>query len=530
MAPAWIALGLLALAQPLHRTEGRVLQATATRVYLDAGADDGLAPAAEVIFHRAGAEVARCRLETVAARSSACGAHGVHPGDLFALPGRPTHEPPRLLAPLTAPEALQAQGAVLAAAPIPLVSFTPPERAAREARPGLVEVDLTEVAWFASGATSFTGTRAGINVRDLDVGLGMRLDVDAQAIRWSSRPSDPAPRFRPKDASQLYVWQASLSRDAWREGFTVSAGRVLPWRIPGATILDGATAGWRAGSWEVGGFAGLVPDPMTLGIATDRSTAGGYWGWEHAFSREVSLRDEGRLAVVRSPELGTRFEGETLAAARLGRALDLSGSIRVGVGGDVKVPGDLDAARLEAATRPVEHVRLAGWLAYDGLAPPKDTEPMVYPGHSRRAEASASWEQPNVRITALGGVAKDLSSGLDRSWVGPVLDLPRLLFGRGGVSLGYLEELGWSKGRSAWLQAIYRPWERLRLIARASWSHAADYALMQDEVGGTLGAAVDLGRIFSARLTMTGRMPIQGGEGGSTPSGGTVLATLAAQY
>ena len=66
----------------------------------------------------------------------------------------------------------------------------------------------------------------------------------------------------------------------------------------------------------------------------------------------ASLRDEGRLAVVRSPELGTRFEAETLAAATLGRALWLSGSARFGLGGDAQAPGKLDAARYSITPPP----------------------------------------------------------------------------------------------------------------------------------------------------------------------------------
>jgi hypothetical protein len=174
---------------------------------------------------------------------------------------------------------------------------------------------------------------------------------------------------------------------------------------------------------------------------------------------------------------------------------------------------------------------LAGWLAYDGLEVPAEAEPMVAPGHSRRAEASATWSQGSAfRLTLLGGTAKDLQTGLDRSWVGPMLDLPRLLFARGGISLGYLEELGWSDGRSAWVQAVGRPWSRLRLLARVSWSHAAALAVMQDEFGVSLGAVADLTRALSLRLTVNTRGALAGGEGGSAQGGSSVFATLAARY
>jgi hypothetical protein len=523
-----VALALFLQAGAAQRSDGKVLQATAARAYLDAGADDGLAPGADVIFHRAGAEVGHCKLEEVAARSAACAVRGVRAGDSFPLPGRAAQEGPKLLPPPTAPEAIEAQARLVAAAPIATVEYKAKPRPEQPRRAPLAAVELAEVAWVSTSASAFTGTRASVGLRDAEIGFGLRANLDAQAIRWSSRPD---PRFRPKDDSQLYIWQAAVSRDPGLDGAALSVGRVMAWRIPGATILDGAVAGWRLPWLEVGAFGGLVPDPSTLALATDRSTGGGYWVLDHAISKGFAIHDEGRLAVVATPELGTRFEAETMAAARMGRAFDLTGSVRLGFGGDVQAPGSVDAARLELSVRPVTHLRLAGWLAYDGLEAPVDAEPMVHPGHSRRAEASATWSQGGaVRVTLLGGAAKDLQTGLDRSWVGPVVDLPRLLFARGGLSLGYLEELGWSDGRSAWIQAVARPWSRLRLLGRLSWSHASALAVMQDEFGIALSAVADLTRGFSARLSVATRGAFTGGEGGSTEGGATIFATVAARY
>jgi hypothetical protein len=523
-----IALALLVQGEPAVRAEGRVVQATAIRAYLDAGADDGLVAGGDVIFHRGGREVASCRLQDVAARFASCPVLGVHPGDTFDLPAPPAREIPKVLPPPLSAEVLAAQARAVAAAPIAAVEYKAQPRPAEGRRSAIFAVELSEVAWVTTSASPFAGTRAGVSIRSAEIGLGLKLDLDAQAIRWSSRPS---PRFRPNDSSLLYVWQAGLSRDPVAEGAAVSVGRLMPWRIPGATIMDGATAGWRFSRLELGAFGGLVPDPSTLAIATDRATGGGYWVWDHGFGKGIALRDEGRVAMVSSPELGNRIEAETRAAARFGRALDLTGSVRLGLGGDVKAPGNLDGARLELSTRPLEHVRLAGWFAYDGLDVPGDLEPMVFPGRSRRAEASASWDAgPGLRFTLLGGTAMDLTSKLDRQWVGPVLDLPRLLFGRGGLSLGYLEELGWSDGRSAWLQLVARPWSRLRVMTRVSWSHASGMAVMQDELGLALAAVADLTHTFSARLSVASRGSFGLDGGGAFEGGATVLGTVAARY
>lgn len=521
------ALALLSQGAAADRTEGRVVQATAARAYLDAGADDGLAKGAEITLLRAGAEVARCRVDAVAARSASCGVTGARPGDAFALPGRPAGEAPRLLPPPPAPATLRAQRAALAAAPVQVVAFTAPERARAAGAASTVSVELSEVAWVATSASPFVGTRAALSIRQADVGRGLRLDVDAMATRWTTRPDS---RFRAGDASRLEVWQASLSRDAGPGGLAFAVGRILPWRIPGATIFDGATAGLRGERWEVGAFAGFVPHPSNLDPTTDRAAGGGYWTWYRPLASGVTVSDEGRLAVVRSPELGTRFEAETRAAARLGARLDLSGSVRLGLGGEAQAPGGLDAARLELAGRPVKRLRVAGWLAYDGLEPPEDAEPSILPGRSRRLEGSVGWETRNVRLTALGGMAADLESDLDRRWVGPVLDLPRLLFRRGGISVGYLEEVGWTDGRSAWVQAIYRPWSRFRILGRFAWSHAPALAVGGNDLAATLGAYADLGQTFSARITATVRGSLPSGEAASEQGGGTVLAALTARY
>ncbi|MGB8931774.1 MAG: hypothetical protein WCC48_11060, partial [Anaeromyxobacteraceae bacterium] len=215
---------------------------------------------------------------------------------------------------------------------------------------------------------------------------------------------------------------------------------------------------------------------------------------------------------------------------RLGRPVDLSGSVRLGFGGVAKAPGNVDAARLGLSARPGDHLRVAGWWAYDGLEVPADAEPAIHAGHAQRVEGTVAWEEPGLRVSALGGTSRDLGTGLDRTWVGPIVDLPRLLLGRGGLSLGYLEELGWSDGRSAWLQAIYRPLDRLRVVGRVSWAHASALAVMQDELGAAVSVAGDLTRAITARLSVTARGPIPGLGAGEFTGGATAFATVAARY
>jgi len=172
-------------------------------------------------------------------------------------------------------------------------------------------------AWISAGPWTGPGVPA---TSGAPVGAGVTLDVDLRAERWLP---DPNPRFRPNDASRLYVWRAQLTAPI--RSATVAAGRVLPVGIPGATLFDGASAALRLGRGEVGVFGGLVPEPDTTAPTTDRATGGAFWSVEKPLSKGAFLRHDGRLAVVQSPELGTRGEG-TLAAGLFSRAVIQSAS------------------------------------------------------------------------------------------------------------------------------------------------------------------------------------------------------------
>jgi len=72
-------------ARPRVPGVGRVLQVTATRAYLDAGADEGLTPGQVVALWRGDVEAGRCTVEEVAPGSATCTGGGARPGDAFKL-------------------------------------------------------------------------------------------------------------------------------------------------------------------------------------------------------------------------------------------------------------------------------------------------------------------------------------------------------------------------------------------------------------------------------------------------------------
>ncbi|MGZ6143524.1 MAG: hypothetical protein ACXWLM_09300, partial [Myxococcales bacterium] len=122
-------------------------------------------------------------------------------------------------------------------------------------------------------------------------------------------------------------------------------------------------------------------------------------------------------------------------------------------------------------------------------------------------DASASWEAADwIVLSARAGGDQDLVTSASRGWAGPEVALP-ILFGKaGGLSAGYQLERGFDRGGSTWLQASWHKPTWLRLTATGSWSQTRDGAFTGDEFGLALGAAADLSRNVSLRLSMLSRL------------------------
>ncbi len=175
---------------------------------------------------------------------------------------------------------------------------------------------------------------------------------------------------------------------------------------------------------------------------------------------------------------------------------------------------------------------LGGSFRYTGLAWPQTFEPPAFPGRSREADAFVSWEaRPWLRVGGTGGFAEDTSSRAARRWVGPEATFPRLLWGRGTLSAGYLEENGWISGRSAYGQVMASPWKPVALLARLAWSHEQVGGPFQDEAALTLGGRAELNQFLAVRLTLSGRTAVGGSDaGGTRPYGLAAFATLQAGF
>lgn len=519
--------------RPAHRGTGAVAYVTGSgRAYLDAGSEDGLATGLEVTLRRGTESPGRCTIEALSPHHAVCTGGRARVGDTFELPAVPQVAPPPVLPPPPTPEVLARRRAVVEAAPQAQVAFQAPRKAEPLAMPRTraIDVSLTHQTWDVSPGGASSKESLDVLARGVPLSSWLFLDLDARLEHWSSRQN---PRFRPRDKTQLYVWQAQLTAVP-SDALSLSGGRVLPWGIPGATIFDGGMVGWHGRfaetRAEAGLFGGTVPQPDTLRTTSERATGGGYWIVDRQLAGGV-LRTEGRLAAVRSPELGTRGEASLTGRFFL-RALDLSAEANLGAGGKGHAPGNLDSARLDATVRPAAGLSLGGSFRYAGLAWPQTFDPPAFPARSREADGFLAYDLLRwLRLGGTAGYAEDLSSHATRRWFGPEATLPRVLGGWATFSLGYLEENGWIAGRSAYAQLVATPWKPLWLLARASWSHEDAAGLYQDEGSLTLGARAQLNQYLAVRLTLSGRTALDAGEGeGSRPTGLTAFGTLQVSY
>lgn len=503
---------------------GAVVYATRTRAYLDAGAADGLAFGVELRLTRGGHRAAgTCLVELVAPHWAICRSGTARVGDTFPV-RRPAPPPaPKPLPRLVATDELERRGRVVAASYIAKLEAKQQGKgkvALREAGPPRAgALALSHVAWTSSGRPGWQQERADVVVRGAEIGAGIRLHADLRALRWTARPGTA--RSAAADPTQVLVWQAELAARDPKRPISVALGRVQPWRIPGATVFDGVQVGLRRGNGgEIGLFGGAVPELETLAPTLASTTAGAYGSFDLG-GKKLTARNDLRAAVVTSPETGSRFEGELRSSAMLLRRVNVSGDVRIGVGGKRSAPGALDGCWVELSGRPLSPLLLSGSFRYWGLGIPDAAEVALFPGRERRGDVSAGWDLFGVLVvSAVGGFAQDLTTGLERRFAGPEVSFPRLFGWHGGLSAGYREERGWAPGRSAYAQAVMRPLSRLRLTARLYWAADARLPAPDDQEAGVFVAtSADLGPHVSLRAAVLARAGGLGGAGRSRTTG-----------
>ncbi|MGC4114755.1 MAG: hypothetical protein QM765_09125 [Myxococcales bacterium] len=528
MVRAFVAAAVLVLGLgEAWAAPGKVVSASASRAYLDRGGADGLAVGAVVAITRGGDPAGKCEVEEVADHYARCKGAGLRPGDRFEVKNAgQARTGPAAVEPMPAPPSpaeLAARNAALSAAPVPKVAFVATLGPAPAEGLNLhSDAAWTHTSWLSSGGAGFHNERVDLAVRGLEIAGGFRVWADLSFVQYESRPENA--RYRPGGGTFLYVRELAVAQREIGNPYALAAGRVRPWHAPGVPMLDGAQAGWRSrdGTLEVGVFGGELPDVKILSFQ-EAYIAGAYWSVDHFGAPGDAVRvvrHEGRLSVAGGADFQTRLEAEAAVQAAFWRSLDLGLSARAAYA-DAR-GATLDGFRVDFGGRPTSTLRIFGGYRYEGI---HDVElaavDPAYRGAGQHADLSALWDVvPALSLGLSGGFAHDAEVGRARGYVGPELGLPQLFGARGGLTVGYAEEFGWTGGRTGWLQAALLPSPRWRVLARASYFQDVPGGGAPDthEVG--LAASLDAPLVtwLSLRLSLAGRVGLDGGES-DTPLG-----------
>lgn len=513
---------------------GEVKYVTADRAFVDRGTADGVALGQALAVSRGGRQAGICTVDTVAEHFATCTGAGLRKGDRVAVLRAPPQRPPAPPGPPPDDAELARRHRRLEAEALALVAFEG-EGAAITTRPRVAAaLSHTTFSNLGNDAGPFQQQRVDVAVYDVDVWRGLRVSADLSVLNFSHRPDGVRTAYQ--QTPVLLVRQLEVGFRRAEVPFSGALGRTWLRYAPGLLVVDGAQASWRSkgGGVETGVYGGLLPDAVSLVPSTGQGAAGAFFMGRLALGegeRQTLLQAEARVGYASKTGLGSRLEAAVAGHLYRGSVLDLHVAAELGVG-DAQAPGALDAARLDMGLRPSERFRFVGGARYRGQSSSGVLEVgTVSPGQrALHADGAAVFEvSERLWVGLLGGVATDFSSLLLQARVGPEVTLPGLL-GRGSaLSLGYVEELGWLRGRHAYVQLVLTGFGRLRVINRTSWFHqqgaAGAEGLAGHEAGTTLGLDVRFLRWLWLRAGLSGRLQLDD----PTKAGGLVSVQLGGQ-
>ncbi len=495
---------------------GQVSSITVDAAFLNRGALDGLAAGQSLTFTRTGKPAGKCTVEAVSDHFARCAAMGLRAGDRFAV-GRVPESSPLGPGPLPTEAEFARRAATLETLEWRLRAFDTAAARANGFGPR-VEVLISHTTWGNPGSANgaFGVQRFDAAVYDVELWKGLRASADVTVLNFSARPTSTRTVYQ--QSPVLLVRQLELGFRRADLPFSVSLGRTWLRAATGLLVIDGAQGAWRFGDGlEVGAYAGLLPDAARLSITPSQWATGafarlrfGSGTGAEATLGHLALRAGWSLREV----LGGRAEVSLGASLWKGKNFDGQTSFEFGFG-RTQAPGGLDAARLDLGWRPSDTLRLSGGLRYRGMPTTGLIEVgTVSPGQQAlHADLGATFQlSESVLLGAQGGLATDFSSGLLQARVGPELCLPHVLGLPVGLSVAYLEELGWLRGRSGSLQLNVAPLGFFRVLSRFSWFHqqgaVGNEGLAGHELGGSLALELTPWRYVNARVLAMGRLPL----------------------
>lgn len=495
---------------------GKVKFVTAEKVYLDRGTIDGVEVGQDVKVMRGNRAVGTCKVDSVADHFATCTGAGFLAGDRITVLRAPPAAPAGPPEALPTDAELNRRQAELEAADLPMVVHDGDSDLRVKPR-FAVAVSQTSFSNMASGAGPFQQQRVDAAVYDVELWKGLRVSADLSVLNFSRRPAETRTVFQ--QTPSVLVRQLELGFRRADVPFSGALGRTWLRYAPGLLVVDGAQASFRTkgDGVETGVYGGLLPDATRLVFTSSQWTAGAFFMGRTTLGEgdgETLLQTEVRAGYASKTNLGNRFEAAVAGHLYRGSSLDLHLAGEFGVG-DAQAPGAVDAARLDVGWRPNERWRVVGGARYRGQSPSGVVElGLVSPGQRAvHADGAVVFEwTPRVWFGLQGGAAMDLAAALTQARVGPEVTFP-LLFGKaGGLTVGYMEELGWLRARHAYVQLALTAFGRLRIVNRTSWFHQQvtdeSGGLSGHEAGTTLGIDVRFARWLWVRSTVSGRLQL----------------------
>lgn len=495
---------------PVIKSSGEVTWAGTEFAFVDRGSADGVEVGKPLLFTRGGRSSGSCNVVSVAEHSARCQGLNVRVGDRFNV-SREAPAPAEGPKPLPTEAELKRRGALVESTEWTLRAFD----GVRGFGEGLHASASISHTTFFNAVTVNAPTnlqRVDATVLDFEIYKGLRASVDLTVLNFSSRP--PAPRTVYQQTPVLLVRQLELGFRRADLPFSAALGRSWLTTGPSLLVLDGANATYRLGVVELGAFAGLLPDGARLTPSTTQWSAG-------AFSRVQLSSGEGSAATIVQiagragyalrDTVGSRFEAAVGAGLWSGTTFDANASVEVGYG-DNQAPAGIDAARLDLGYRPNQKLSLFASGRYRGLPVSGLTEVgLVSPGlRALHADAVGSYEvSPGVIVGLRGGLASDFNSSLLQARFGPELMMPSMFGLPLALGVGYTEELGWLRGRTAFVSFGVSAGSVFRVTSRTSLFHqqaaAGAEGLTSAEVGQSLAVEVAPWRFLRARILVMGR-------------------------
>lgn len=494
---------------------GHVQFITGLRAYLDRGNADGLVEGQYLEMVRGGRFVGRCALEHLGDHAAVCQGPAIRVGDSFrsAKPPRVASErAPKVLPPPIDPATLADRALALRAVPFQKVDFTPRDR--DDGTGPSVRVEVGAAGWsggrFGGGPGGYLEEHVDGRIQRLRLGdSDLRFDLAFTAVRWQRRP-EPS-RFLPDARTELFVWQAEVSRRELDDRTVLGVGRLWPRHIPGLAMIDGLQLGRRneTGSGEAGIYAGTAPTEAGL-LPTVGNWAAGVYGVRVVASPRgralPSASVESRIGVRRLPAGGALREGELLGQL-WARSWGMGGGARA-----VSIPND-PGPKLELAhlhLRAGDRERIGGWMELRYLGPASLDEPAPAAEQPSQAGAYHGALGTHVDLTRAVGLGLLADAHRDRATGSRTVDgtlelrLPRLFSDAGGLWFAATVTEGWVRSRGAYLQYLGAPVGSTRVFARVAARTS------RFDVAGALADATEIDGYLHLDAPVTARLRLRG--------------------